>query len=59
MVAVRAGLRQMVLPSLVGAILANLLLALGLAFLIGGLRHKEQSYRADATHVYLSMMLRG
>lgn len=56
-VAIRAGLHQMVLASLVGAILANLLLALGLAFLLGGLGHKEQTYRADATHVYLSMML--
>jgi Ca2+:H+ antiporter len=56
-VALRAGLFEMVLASLVGAILANLLLALGLSFLIGGLRHKDQVYRADATRVYVSMML--
>lgn len=56
-VAVRAGLHQMVLASLAGAILANLLLALGLAFFLGGLRHKEQVYRSDATRIYLSMML--
>jgi Ca2+:H+ antiporter len=56
-VAIRAGLHEMVLSSLVGAILANLLLALGLSFLLGGLRHKDQAYRADATRVYVSMML--
>jgi Ca2+:H+ antiporter len=56
-IALRAGLHEMVLASLVGAILANLLLALGLAFFIGGLRHKDQTYRADATRIYLSMML--
>jgi Ca2+:H+ antiporter len=57
LVALRAGFFEMVLASLVGAILANLLLALGLAFLLGGLRHRDQTYRADATRVYVSMML--
>src|SRR5512142_1527227 len=56
-VALRAGLYDMVLASLVGAILANLLLALGLSFFIGGLKHKDQTYRADATRIYVSMML--
>src|SRR5262245_346748 len=39
MVALRAGLLDMVRASLIGALLANLLLALGIAFLLGGLRH--------------------
>ncbi|HET8541127.1 MAG TPA: calcium/proton exchanger [Anaeromyxobacter sp.] len=56
-VALRAGLHEMVIASLVGAILANLLLALGVSFLLGGLRHRDQTYRADATRVYVSMML--
>jgi Ca2+:H+ antiporter len=56
-VALRAGLSDMVLASLVGAILANLLLALGAAFLLGGLRHRDQSFRPEATRVYVSMML--
>lgn len=55
--ALRAGLFDMVLASLVGAILANLLLALGVAFLLGGFRYRDQTYRSDATHIYLSMML--
>ncbi len=56
-VALRAGLYDMVLASLVGAILANLLLALGLGFFVGGLRHKDQTYGAGATRIYVSMML--
>jgi Ca2+:H+ antiporter len=56
-VALRAGLYDMVLASLVGAILANLLLALGLSFLLGGLKHRDQKYGAGATRIYVSMML--
>src|SRR4051812_39495246 len=56
-VALRAGLLDMVRASLVGAILANLLLALGVAFLAGGLRHRTQTYNASAARLYSSMML--
>jgi len=56
-VALRAGLTDMVLASLVGAILANLLLALGGAFFLGGLRYRDQAFRPEATRTYLSMML--
>ncbi|HUL68795.1 MAG TPA: calcium/proton exchanger [Gemmatimonadales bacterium] len=56
-VALKAGLFDMVLASLVGAILANLLLALGVAFLLGGLRYHDQDYSAGATRIYTSMML--
>ena len=55
-VALKAGLFDMVRASLVGAILANLLLALGVAFLLGGLRFHDQEYNAGATRVYGSMM---
>jgi len=57
MVALRAGLFDMVRASLIGAILANLLLALGIAFLLGGLRYHTQEYNPGATRVYSSMML--
>jgi Ca2+:H+ antiporter len=57
LVALRAGLLDMVRASLVGAILANLLLALGVAFLVGGLRFHRQTYREAAARVYSSMML--
>jgi Ca2+:H+ antiporter len=57
LVALRAGLLDMVRASLVGAILANLLLALGIAFLLGGLRVHAQTYNAAAARAYSSMML--
>jgi Ca2+:H+ antiporter len=56
-VALRAGLLDMVRASLVGGILLNLLLALGIAFLLGGLRHHTQTYNTAAARVYGSMML--
>jgi Ca2+:H+ antiporter len=57
LVALRAGLLDMVRASIAGAILANLLLALGIAFLVGGLRFRSQTYNATAARVYSSMML--
>ena len=42
MVALRAGLLDMVRASLIGALLANVLLALGISFLLGGRRYHEQ-----------------
>jgi Ca2+:H+ antiporter len=57
MVALKAGLMDMVRASLIGAILANLLLALGVSYLLGGLRQHEQLYSAEAARVYGSMMM--
>jgi len=56
-VALKAGLFEMVRASLAGAILANLLLALGVAFLLGGVRYHNQEYNPGASRVYSSMML--
>jgi len=56
-VALKAGLLDMVRASLIGAILANILLALGVAFLLGGLRYRDQDYNPGAARVYSSMML--
>lgn len=57
LVALKAGLYDMVRASLIGAVLANLLLAQGFAFLSGGLRFHDQLYNPNATRVYGSMML--
>ena len=57
LVALRAGLFDMVRASLVGAVLANLMLATGVAFLLGGLRYHTQEYNARAARMYSSMML--
>jgi Ca2+:H+ antiporter len=56
-VALQAGLLDMVRASLVGAILANLLLGLGLAFLFGGLRYHDQDSNPQGARVYSSMMM--
>jgi Ca2+:H+ antiporter len=57
LVALRAGFFDMVRASIIGSILANLLLATGVAFFLGGLRHHTQEYNASAARLYSSMML--
>jgi Ca2+:H+ antiporter len=56
-VALRAGLHEMVLASVGGAILANLLLAVGVSFLVGGIKFHNQDYNATSVRVYSSMMM--
>src|SRR6478752_2105138 len=56
-VALKAGLHGMVLASLVGAILANLLLAMGVSFFLGGTKFHNQDYNATSIRVYSSMMM--
>jgi len=57
LVALRAGFPDMVRASIIGAILANLMLATGVAFFIGGLTRHTQEYNAGAARLYSSMML--
>ena len=57
LVALRAGLVEMVRASLIGALLANLLLALGVAFILGGRRRHEQEYNPAAARTYGSIMM--
>ena len=56
LVALKAGYLDMVRASLVGAILANLLLALGVAFLTGGMKYHQQRFNPIAARTYSSMM---
>ncbi len=56
-IALKAGLHQMVLGSLAGAILANLLMAMGVSFLVGGSKFHNQDYNVTSIRVYSSMML--
>ena len=55
--ALRAGLVTVVQAALVGSILANSLLVLGLAFLIGGLKHGTQRFEAEAPRVISTLTL--
>jgi len=56
-VALRAGLTEIVRASLIGALLANTLLALGLSFLLGGRKRHEQEFNPAGARTYASMML--
>ncbi len=55
--ALRAGLNDMVRASLIGAMLANTLLALGLSFLLGGRKRHVQEFNPAGARTYSSMML--
>src|SRR5262245_20917352 len=57
LVALRAGYLDMVRAALIGAILANLLLSLGISFLCGGLRYHDQRVNPLAARTYSTMML--
>jgi Ca2+:H+ antiporter len=55
-VAVLNGEVDVVRASLIGSIVGNLLLVLGLSALLGGLKFKEQTFSRDAAGTYSSMM---
>ena len=55
--ALRAGLLDVVRAALIGSILANTLLVLGLAFLLGGLRHGPQKFGTDQTKVLSTLLV--
>jgi Ca2+:H+ antiporter len=55
--ALRAGLLDVVRAALVGSILANTLLVLGLAFLAGGLRHGTQKFGTDQTKMMSTLLV--
>src|SRR4051812_5822966 len=54
--ALRDGLYDVVDAALVGSVLANVLLVLGLAFVVGGLRHGTQRFPASQART-LSLLL--
>ena len=55
-VALNAGLVDVVKSSVVGSIMGNLLLVMGLAMLLGGLRFKEQTFQPVVARVNASAM---
>src|SRR5258707_15051303 len=56
LVALRAGMLDVVKASLTGSIIGNLLLVLGAAFLAGGLRHKIQTFGTVGVRLQVGMM---
>jgi Ca2+:H+ antiporter len=55
--ALKAGLVEVVQAALIGSILANLLLVLGLAFLVGGLKHGHQKLDSQRARTIATLML--
>ena len=55
-VALNAGLIDVVKASITGSIIGNLLLVMGLAMLLGGLRYKEQEFQPIVARVNASAM---
>jgi Ca2+:H+ antiporter len=53
----QAGLVDVVRAALVGSILANLLLVLGIAFVVGGLRHGTQQLGSERARTIVVLML--
>ncbi|MEA2609917.1 MAG: Ca2+:H+ antiporter [Chloroflexota bacterium] len=55
--ALQAGLVVVVQTALIGSILANTLLVLGLAFLFGGLKHGTQTFHAPSVRTMATLLL--
>ncbi len=55
--ALRAGLVGVVQAALIGSILANVLLVLGLALIVGGMRHGTQHFSADSARVIVVLLV--
>ncbi|HEY3009345.1 MAG TPA: calcium/proton exchanger [Micromonosporaceae bacterium] len=55
--ALKAGLVAVVQAAIIGSILSNILLVLGLAFLVGGLRHGVQRFSSDRARTSTVLMV--
>jgi Ca2+:H+ antiporter len=55
--ALREGLQEVVKASLVGSILGNILLVMGAAMLVGGLKRERQNFDRTAANVQSTMLL--
>jgi Ca2+:H+ antiporter len=55
--ALRQGLTKVVQAAIIGSILSNILLVLGAAFVVGGLRHGRQSFNAIRARTLIALMI--
>ncbi len=55
--ALRAGLLEMVKASIIGSIILNVLLLIGLSMLFGGLKYKEQRFNKDSAGLSSTMLI--
>lgn len=57
--ALQAGLHEVVAAALIGSVLGNALFVLGLAIVVGGLRHGRLKFSASANRLYATELLLG
>ena len=55
--ALRQGLVQMVKASIIGSIIINVLLLVGLSMFIGGMKYQEQKFNKDSSGLYSTMLM--
>jgi Ca2+:H+ antiporter len=55
--ALREGLHEVVKASVIGSVIGNVLLVLGAAMFVGGLRHERQSFNATAARSQATMLI--
>jgi Ca2+:H+ antiporter len=55
--ALRAGLTDVVESAIIGSILGNVLLVLGAAFLVGGLKHGKQTFDGGRARTLIALMI--
>ncbi len=55
--ALRAGLIDMVKSSMIGSIIVNVLLLIGLSMVVGGLKYKEQRFNKDSAGLSSTMLI--
>lgn len=55
--ALRAGMIDVIKLSLIGSVLGNMLLVLGTAFLLGGLKYKDMTFNSDAVNTYAPLLM--
>ncbi|MBI4267675.1 MAG: calcium/proton exchanger [Chloroflexi bacterium] len=55
--ALRAGLVEMVKASLLGSIILNILLLIGISMIAGGIKYREQTFNRDSVGVSSTMLL--
>ena len=56
LIALNAGLQEVVKASIVGSIIGNILLVLGASMLVGGLKHDRQKFNPQAANIQATML---
>src|SRR5262245_6915480 len=56
LIALNAGLQEVVKASVVGSIIGNVLLVLGASMLVGGLKHDRQVFNPQAANIQATML---